>query len=86
MLGYPSEEDLEFINNETSLNYIKKLPKTGKKMKWEEKIPGINHLAVDLLNKLLSFNPNKRISVEEAIQHPYFSNFAELGIPRKAEE
>lgn len=28
-------------------------------------------LAVDLLEKLLTFNPEKRITVEEALKHPY---------------
>jgi serine/threonine protein kinase len=28
-------------------------------------------LAVDLLEKLLTFNPAKRITVEEALTHPY---------------
>lgn len=28
-------------------------------------------LAVDLLEKLLTFNPAKRITVEEALKHPY---------------
>ena len=53
MLGFPEEEELEFITNENTLNYIKKLPKNGKKIKWEEKIPGITPMAIDLLNKLL---------------------------------
>lgn len=28
-------------------------------------------LAVDLLEKLLTFNPTKRTTVEEALKHPY---------------
>jgi hypothetical protein len=31
--------------------------------KWEEKIPNANPLALDLLKKMLSFSPEKRISV-----------------------
>ena len=53
MLGFPDESEFEFITNESNLNYIKKLPKTGKKIKWEEKIPGISPEALDLLTKLL---------------------------------
>ena len=32
-------------------------------------------IAIDLLTKLLIFNPNKRITVEEALEHPYVADF-----------
>ena len=53
VLGYPDDEDLEFITNINTLNYVKKLPRSGKKIRWEEKIPGITPEATDLLNRLL---------------------------------
>jgi len=30
-----------------------------------------NPLAIDLLSKLLCFDPNKRLTAEEALRHPY---------------
>ncbi|CAJ0912755.1 2150_t:CDS:2 [Entrophospora sp. SA101] len=33
--------------------------------------PDANPLAVDMLEKLLTFNPTKRVTVEEALTHPY---------------
>jgi mitogen-activated protein kinase 1/3 len=33
--------------------------------------PHANPLALDMLEKLLAFNPTKRITVEEALKHPY---------------
>jgi serine/threonine protein kinase len=32
--------------------------------------PQANPLALDLLGKLLAFDPSKRISCEEALEHP----------------
>lgn len=29
-------------------------------------------MALDLLNKMLTFNPDHRATVEECIRHPYF--------------
>lgn len=31
--------------------------------------------ALDLLDKMLTFNPNKRIEVEEALAHPYLEQY-----------
>jgi mitogen-activated protein kinase 1/3 len=84
VIGYPSEEDLAFINNEHSLNYLKRIPKKNV-TKWEEKMPNANPLAIDLLQKMLSFSPDRRISVEDAIKHPYFKSFLHLGSPPVSE-
>ncbi len=56
---------------------LKQLPrKQGKSL--QKLFQGVNTDAVDLLKKMLMFNPNERITVEEALQHPYLS---ELHIP-----
>lgn len=69
--GTPTEEDMKVITNEKALEYIKSLPK-------KEPVPfykvfgNANMQALDLLEKMLQFNPNKRWSVEECLAHPYF--------------
>ena len=37
--------------------------------------PKTSDLALDLLEKLLAFNPVKRITVEEALKHPYLEPY-----------
>lgn len=37
--------------------------------------PRTSDLALDLLEKLLTFNPVKRITVEEALRHPYLEPY-----------
>ena len=37
--------------------------------------PKTSDLALDLLERLLAFNPVKRISVEEALKHPYLEPY-----------
>ena len=54
--------------------------------KWQEKFPHVSPDAIDLLTKLLAFNPKKRITVEQAIQHQYFAKILALEPrPPKAE-
>ena len=38
---------------------------------------GANPLAVDLLGKLLQIDPDRRLSAEEALAHPYFTNYSD---------
>ena len=42
-----------------------------KRIPFTEMFPSANPLALDLLEKMLAFNPSNRITVEEALKHPY---------------
>lgn len=86
ILGCPDEKDLDFIDNEHSMVFIqnqrkKQLESDRKPIDWNERIPHASNEAVDLLQNLLAFNPNKRIKVEDAINHPYFKNLRDLDHP-----
>uniref|UniRef100_M4BPH4 Cyclin-dependent kinase 2 homolog n=1 Tax=Hyaloperonospora arabidopsidis (strain Emoy2) TaxID=559515 RepID=M4BPH4_HYAAE len=43
--------------------------------------PRISDLGIDLLTKLLVYNPDQRITAEDALRHPYFSNEARAFLP-----
>ena len=45
-----------------------------------KEIPDISKESNDLLHKLLQINPKKRISVDEALNHPWFNNSNNIGI------
>ena len=70
VLGTPSKEDMKFITNEKALEYIKSLKKKPK-ISFDKIYRDANPLALDLLDKMLVFNPGRRISVDEALAHPY---------------
>ncbi|KAI0982139.1 hypothetical protein GJ496_007198 [Pomphorhynchus laevis] len=74
LLGTPSERDLAWIKNEKARNYLLSLPKK-EKTSLLCKFSGAEPIAVDLLEKLLTFNPSERITVEEALRHPYLSHY-----------
>jgi serine/threonine protein kinase len=66
-------EDLEFIKKENAIKYIKSFPKR-EKADLIDKYPGTNEAGIELLEKMLEFNPNKRISTEAALKNPYFDD------------
>lgn len=70
VLGTVSDADLGFIDNPKARKYIKSLP-YAPGIPLIALYPNANPLAVDLLQKMLVFDPSKRISVTEALQHPY---------------
>jgi len=51
---------------------LESLPPTKAK-RLKDMFPTASEEALDLLKKLLQFNPNKRLTVEQALQHPYVS-------------
>ncbi|KAG9449741.1 hypothetical protein H6P81_009706 [Aristolochia fimbriata] len=72
ILGSMPESDLEFIDNPKARKYIKGLPYSSG-TPFVRLYPNANPLALDLLQKMLVFDPSKRISVTEALMHPYMS-------------
>lgn len=41
----------------------------------EEVVPGLDHLGIDLLKKMLALDPAQRISAKDALEHPYFDEY-----------
>ena len=72
VLGTVSDADLGFIDNPKARKYVKSLPYTHG-ITFTGMYPQAHPLANDLLQKMLVFNPSKRISVIEALEHPYMS-------------
>ncbi|KAK9464038.1 mitogen-activated protein kinase [Lipomyces oligophaga] len=74
VLGTPTMEDYYAIKSVQAREYIRVLP-FRKRVPFATLFPNANPLAVDLLEKLLTFSPNKRITVEEALKHPYVAAY-----------
>lgn len=72
LLGSPSEEDIEAIPNPKAREKVKHFPHRFNST-LESKFADCNPQAVDLLKSMLQFSPSKRITAEDALNHPYLS-------------
>lgn len=73
VIGSPLEEELHFISSEKARRYIRSLPHS-ERVDFSRVYPNVNHLAVDLVERMLVFDPAKRIKVDEALRHPYLAS------------
>jgi serine/threonine protein kinase len=73
MLGKPKPEDMGFIRDVEILKVINKIQVPEETKYFAKMFPDASPMAVDLLKKMLRFNPKKRVSVTEALAHPYLS-------------
>ena len=72
VIGTPTLEEFYGITSRRSRDYIRALP-IRKRRPFSTLFPNANPLAVDLLSRLLTFDPAKRINCEEALTHPYLA-------------
>jgi mitogen-activated protein kinase 1/3 len=72
LTGTPSQEEIDAIENVQFKQYLHKLVKSESvpfESRWKNAAPH----ALELLRKMLRFDPNSRITVEEALESPYFT-------------
>ncbi|KAK9236934.1 kinase-like domain-containing protein [Lipomyces kononenkoae] len=71
-LGTPSSETLSRIGSQRAQEYVRSLPYMPR-VPFSKLFPTANPQALDLLSRMLTFDPAERITVQEALEHPYLS-------------
>ncbi|WFD36078.1 mitogen-activated protein kinase [Malassezia cuniculi] len=74
VLGTPSLDDFYAISSARSRDYIRSLP-FRKRMDFYQLFNKVPLPAVHLLEQLLTFSPRKRLTVEQALAHPYLEPY-----------
>lgn len=82
VIGSPSSEDISTIGKASQ--YIESLGVIeGKPFK--EFFPTSSPAALDLLDRMLQFNPSRRLTAEEALQHEFFKTIRQPGLEVSAD-
>ena len=72
LIGNPNEDLVEQITILKNKEFIQSLPKRKPK-DFQSVFKGSNPDAIDLIRRMLTFDPSKRITIDEALEHPYMS-------------
>eukprot|EP00792_Barthelona_sp_PAP020_P005185 TRINITY_DN2543_c1_g2_i1.p1 TRINITY_DN2543_c1_g2~~TRINITY_DN2543_c1_g2_i1.p1 ORF type:complete len:373 (+),score=45.51 TRINITY_DN2543_c1_g2_i1:38-1156(+) len=75
VVGTPTAEDVNSLRSQFAHRMISNLPPLKHKS-LDQIFPHAPTDALDLMKKMLIFNPSKRITAEEALKHPFVSDFA----------
>ena len=71
--GTPAEHETSFVSSEKARRYLHALPRYPR-VDFRTVYPDAAVEAVDLIDKMLAFDPSKRITVAQALAHPYLAS------------
>jgi len=74
VLGTPTIEEFAAISSRRSRDYIRSLP-FKRKRPFSTVFPNATPQAIDFLTKTLTFDPKTRLTVEQALEHPYLEAY-----------
>ena len=78
IFGTPDEDFWSYVDNEIARKYVLELGFFPKR-RISQFIAGVKDPAtLDLLDRLLEFDPRRRITIDEAFRHPYFAKVMDV--------
>jgi len=73
LLGKPKAEDVAFVDKPRYKEMLLKMQEKAA-IPWSKIFHKASPEALDMLDQLLQFSPDKRVSASDALQHPYFAS------------
>jgi len=74
LLGTPPDDVIETICSENTLRFVQSLPKR-ERIPFSQKLRSADDDALDLLEKMLVFDPRKRIDATQSLDHEYVAPY-----------
>eukprot|EP00045_Choanoeca_perplexa_P008700 m.81830 g.81830 ORF g.81830 m.81830 type:complete len:458 (+) comp14583_c0_seq1:96-1469(+) len=72
LVGSPSDQDLEWIPKQATRDYVRKLQSRPRE-NFQKVFGGASPEAIDLLDQIFQFNPRRRPTAAQILDHPYFA-------------
>ncbi|MBA0785238.1 hypothetical protein Gotri_026082 [Gossypium trilobum] len=72
LIGSPDDSSLGFLRSDNARRYVRQLPQNPRQ-NFSSRFPIMSPGAIDLLEKMLIFDPHRRITVDGALCHPYLA-------------
>ena len=73
--GPPTQAEIESMDSTFTQTMLSNLSYSKPRMVLEEKLEGAPPDAIDLIRKLIAFNPAERPTAEQCLEHPYVAQF-----------
>lgn len=81
-LGKPTPEEISLLPSGRAQRYLQSLPHYPKHP-LTARFPNASSDAIDLLERMLRFEPTRRITVDQALQHPFLAKLTLLAPPEQ---
>jgi len=75
VIGRPSQDDIEAIDSEFAAQLLDNILEPQHPRTLESMYPMADSDAIDIMRQLLTFNPAKRMTAIQALEHPYVAQF-----------
>eukprot|EP00737_Agarophyton_chilense_P002437 gb/GEZJ01002778.1/.p2 GENE.gb/GEZJ01002778.1/~~gb/GEZJ01002778.1/.p2 ORF type:complete len:419 (-),score=60.69 gb/GEZJ01002778.1/:6887-8143(-) len=84
VVGKPQVDDFHFVKNHAARQFIAHLPPSNRE-DLRKLLPGAGPAVIDLVDRLLQFDPRNRLSAEEALNHPYVRDYRDVASEKVAD-
>eukprot|EP00172_Hildenbrandia_rubra_P001992 Plantae.Rhodophyta-Hildenbrandia_rubra.ctg26383.p1 GENE.Plantae.Rhodophyta-Hildenbrandia_rubra.ctg26383~~Plantae.Rhodophyta-Hildenbrandia_rubra.ctg26383.p1 ORF type:complete len:419 (+),score=84.99 Plantae.Rhodophyta-Hildenbrandia_rubra.ctg26383:826-2082(+) len=74
VIGKPTSAEIDSVRNKRAREFLKSLA-PSRCVDWAKALPEADETARDLISRLLVFDPKKRLTAQEALEHPCVADY-----------